>query len=150
MKLATVVLTAAALLFLAGLNSCKKETSQNPVKSNTELLTQKTWKFEVRGLDENNNGTIEASESDMLPCQSDDSFTFYAQGNGIYKPGSLQCAPDDVNTNFNWYFSANEAELAIFAYPEKVNKLDENTLEIYHEEDNTQNQTVKYITRFQH
>lgn len=150
MKITTITLFATALLFLAGLNSCKKETSQNPRTSNTELLTQKTWKYEVRGLDENNNGTIEASESDMLSCQSDDSFTFYPQGNGIYKPGSIQCAPDDVNTNFNWYFSANETELAIFAYPEKVNKLDANILEIYHDDQNTLGQTVKYITRFQH
>ena len=150
MKVTLIIPFATALLFLASLNSCKKETSQNPGKSNTELLTQKTWKYEIRGLDENNNGTIEASESDMLPCQSDDSFIFYPQGNGIYKPGSNQCAPDDINTDFNWYFSANETELAIFAYPEKVYKLDENILEIYHDDQNTQSQTVKYITRFQH
>lgn len=145
-----MILLLACLLSLAGLISCKKDSSQTSGTSNSQLITQKAWKYDIRGLDENNNGTIEASESDMLPCQSDDSFSFNAHNTGVYNPGSLQCAPDDVTITFNWYFSNNETELAIFAYPEKIGKLDENILEIYHDDQNTQNQTVKYITRFHH
>src|SRR4030095_6661322 len=150
MRKTTVIFFITSLLALSGFVSCKKEGSQPSGKSNAELLTQKIWKYDVRGLDENNNGTIEASESDMLSCQSDDTFSFYAHGVGAYMPGSVQCAPDDVNVNFNWYFSNNETELAIFAYPEEIKKLDENVLEIYHDEQNAQGQMVKYITRFQH
>lgn len=150
MRTTTMILLSASLLSLAGLISCKKDSSQTPGTSNTQLLTQKAWKFEIRGLDENNNGIIEASESDMLSCQSDDTFSFNGHGTGVYNPGSLQCAPDDVTITFNWYFSANETELAIFAYPEKISKLDDNTLEIYHDDQNTQGQPVKYITRFMH
>ena len=147
--------TTISLLFtvfvIAAVTSCKKNSTPPPNnKSNTELLTQKAWKFETRGLDENNNGTIEESESDMLTCQLDDVFTFYTNSTGSYVTGSEQCAPDDLNTTFNWYFASNETELAIFAYPEKISKLDENTLEIYTDDQNSQGQPVKYITRFKH
>jgi len=150
MRMTTMILLSASLLSLAGLISCKKDSSQTSSTSNSQLITQKAWKYDTRGLDENNNGTIEASESDMLSCQSDDTFSFNAHNTGVYNPGSLQCAPDDVTITFNWYFSANETELAIFAYPEKISKLDADVLEIYHDDQNTQNQTVKYITRFKH
>jgi hypothetical protein len=145
-----MILLAVSILSVGGLISCKKDNSQTSVSSNTELLTKAVWKYEIRGLDENNNGTIEASESDMLSCQSDDTFSFNAHNTGVYNPGSAQCAPDDVSITYNWYFSANETELAIFAFPEKISKLDQNTLEIYHDDQNSQSVTVKYITRFTH
>ena len=52
--------------------------------------------------------------------------------------------------NFNWSFSNNGTELAIFAAPEKINKLDENILEVYYMDQNSQGQPVKYIRRFNH
>jgi hypothetical protein len=147
MKATTIILFAMGLVSVAGLVSCKKEKT---IKSSMELLTQKAWKFEIYGLDENNNGVIEASESDMLPCQTDDAFTFYSNGTGVYSSGALKCNADDSTTNFNWQFMNNQTQLAVFAYPEMVNKLDENTLETYYEDINSQGQTVKYIKTFKH
>ena len=144
----TTILFAATCFLAIGMTSCKKDSSVN--KSNVELLSQKAWVYEAQGLDENNNGVIDGSESDMLSCQSDDSFTFYSNGSGVYSSGSVKCGPDDVNANFNWEFLNNGTELAIFAYPEKVNKLDEHTLETYVEGQNSQGETVKYIRRFHH
>ncbi len=148
MKTTTKNLLTIAFLSIVCLTSCKKETIH---KSNTELLTQKTWKFETHGLDENNNGIIEESETDMQPCEADDEFTFNANGTGLYTNGTLICNSGDPSTiDFNWLFANNETELAIFASPEKINKLDDNTLETYYEDLNSQGQTVKYIRRFKH
>lgn len=129
--------------------SCSKQV--NTSKSQTELLTQKSWKFEVYGLDENNNGIIEQSENGMLECETDDVYTFNANGTGVYAGGALQCSAGEPPTiDFGWTFSNNGTELAIFAAPEKINKLDENVLEVYYIDQNSQGQPVKYIRRFQH
>jgi hypothetical protein len=135
-------------VLISGLVSCTKE--QTTVKSNTELLTQKSWKFVTQGLDENNNGIIETSESELFDCQQDDQFGFNVNGTGTYTIGSVQCSPDDENVTFNWRFSNNETELAILSYPEKIKKLDDSTLEIYLEMENSSGQMVKYIRKFQH
>lgn len=129
--------------------SCSKQV--NTSKSQTELLTQKSWKFEVYGLDENNNGIIEQSENGMLECETDDVYTFNANGTGVYAGGALQCSAGEPPTiDFGWTFSNNGTELAIFAAPEKINKLDENVLEVFYIDQNSQGQPVKYIRRFQH
>ena len=149
MKTTSMMLLALGLLSAAGLISCKKESTV-AIKSNTELLTQKAWKFGIYGLDENNNGVIEETESNMLPCQSDDIFTFNANGTGLYSTGVVKCGIDDADINFDWQFMNGETELATFGYPEKINKLDENTLETYYEDLNSMGVTVKYIRSFKH
>lgn len=129
--------------------SCSK--TDNTAKSQTELLTQKSWKFEVYGLDENNNGIIEESENGMLACEADDVYIFNANGTGVYAGGALECSAGEPPTiDFGWTFSNNGTELAIFAAPEKINKLDENVLEVYYIDQNSHGQPVKYIRRFQH
>ena len=129
--------------------SCSKENET--LDRNTSLLIQKSWKFEIYGLDENNNGVIEESENNMLTCELDDIFTFNANGTGVFAGGSVPCSMGEpATTNFNWSFSNNGTELAIFAAPEKINKLDENILEVYYMDQNSQGQPVKYIRRFEH
>ncbi|HJS53142.1 MAG TPA: hypothetical protein VJ765_01320, partial [Chitinophagaceae bacterium] len=125
--------------------------SNTVARSNTELLTQKNWKFEIYGLDENNNGTIEQSENNMMPCEADDLFKFNADGTGTFTGGTIDCSLGEPSTiNFNWSFSNNETELAVFAAPEKINQLNETILEVYYMDQNSQGQQVKYIRRFQH
>ena len=129
--------------------SCSKK--DNSIKSQTELLTQKSWKFERYGLDENNNGIIEETENGMLECEADDVYIFNANGTGVYAGGALQCSTGEPPTiDFGWTFSNNGTELAIFAAPEKINKLDEDILEVYYMDQNSHGQPVKYIRRFQH
>ena len=129
--------------------SCKKETEVS--KDNTALITEKNWKFEVYGLDENNNGIIEATENNMLDCEADDVYTFYVNGVGDFKGGTIPCSMDETPViNFNWRFENNDTELAIFASPEKINQLDENILEVYYMDENSMGQPVKYIRRFRH
>jgi hypothetical protein len=64
------------------LHAIKKTMSLN---RNTALLIDKSWKFEIYGLDENNNGIIEEAENNMLDCEADDVYTFYANGEGVFK-----------------------------------------------------------------
>ena len=129
--------------------SCSKE--ENPVDRNTVLLIQDSWKFEIYGLDENNSGVIEATENAMLDCEADDIFTFNANGTGVFAGGALPCSMGEPATiSFNWSLSNNGTELAIFAAPEKINRLDENFLEVYYMDQNSQGQPVKYIRRFKH
>ncbi len=145
-------LFAIVILLTFAFSSCSKNSTDDPgPKSNTELLTQKAWKFEIYGLDENNNGTIEASENGMLPCEADDAFTFRTNGTGVFAGGAMQCSQDEPATiDFNWSFANNGTELAVFAAPEKINKLDETTLEVYYMDENSLGQPVKFIRRFQH
>lgn len=150
MKTTTIALLLISSLSLAVMISCKKSSVNTVTKSKTELLTQTAWKYDVRGLDENNNGVVDQSENELLYCQSDDVFTFSSNGTGVYLSGDLQCAPDDSTTNFTWSFTSNETQLTIFAYPQTISKLDDNTLEVYYEDQNSTGQTVKYITRFKH
>ena len=129
--------------------SCSKK--DNTIDRNTVLLIQDTWKFEIYGLDENNNGIIEETENAMLPCEADDIFTFNANGTGVFAGGAVPCSMGEPATiSFNWSLSNNGTELAIFAAPEKINRLDENILEVYYMDQNSLGQPVKYIRRFKH
>ena len=129
--------------------SCNKENET--IRRNTALLIEKSWKFEIYGLDENNNGIIEASENSILACEADDSFQFYANGTGFFDSGASTCGVNEPPiTNFQWSFANNGTELAIFAAPEKISRLDENILEVYYMDQNSQGQAVKFIRRFMH
>ena len=149
MKTTTPKLFIISFLSFILFISCSKE--ENPVDPNTVLLIQDSWKFEIYGLDENNSGVIEATENAMLDCEADDIFTFSANGTGVFAGGALPCSMGEPATiSFNWSLSNNGTELAIFAAPEKINRLDENILEVYYMDQNSQGQPVKYIRRFKH
>jgi len=129
--------------------SCNKE--DKILERNTKLLIEDQWKFERYGLDENNNGSIEESENNMLPCEADDTYAFFTNGNGFYQGGPEPCSLGETAIiNFNWRFENNCTELAIFAAPEKISQLDENILEVYYIDVNSQGLPVKYIRRFRH
>jgi len=148
MKTTTLKLAISFFSFFLFI-SCSKE--DDAIDRNTVLLIQHSWKFEIYGLDENNNGIIEETENAMLACEADDIFTFNANGTGVFAGGAVPCSMGEPATiSFNWSLSNNGTELAIFAAPEKINKLDENILEVYYMDTNSQGQPVKYIRRFKH
>jgi hypothetical protein len=129
--------------------SCSKE--DKTLERNTSLLIERRWVFEKYGLDENNNGQIEESENTMLPCEADDTYSFFANGSGFYDGGSVPCSMGETSIiNFNWRFENNCTELAVFAAPEKISRLDESILEVYYMDVNSQGEPVKYIRRFMH
>jgi len=118
---------------------------------NTALLIEKSWKFAIYGLDEYNNGVIEETENNILDCESDDVYTFYANGGGVLKGGTNPCGMGETPViNFNWRLENNCTELAILAAPKKINQLDENILEVYYMDVNSQGLPVKYIRKFIH
>ena len=149
MKTTTPKLVLISLFSFILFISCSKK--DNTIDRNTVLLIQDTWKFEIYGLDENNNGIIEETENAMLPCEADDIFTFNANGTGVFAGGAVPCSMGEPATiSFNWSLSNNGTELAIFAAPEKINKLDENILEVYYMDENSLGQPVKFIRTFKH
>jgi hypothetical protein len=141
----TLILLCLVLCVLS--SSCLKQD----ISRNTGFLIQYSWRFEAYGPDENNNGTIEESENIMLPCEVDDRFTFMVSGSGFFERNKLSCSmaePDIIN--FTWSFHNNETELAIFAAPEKISRLDDNILEVYYMDINSLGEPVRFIRQFRH
>ena len=129
--------------------SCSK--NDNSLSQKIILLSDKGWKFEMYGLDENNNGVIDETENALQNCEVDDVFSFNVNGTGTLDHGATQCSQGEpVVTNFNWSFSNGETELAIFGAPEKISVLNDTILEVYYMDQNLQGQPVKYIRRFHH
>ena len=138
-----------SLLLGVAFISCSKENKI--LERNTMLLIEDRWVFEKYGLDENNNGIVEEAENNILPCEADDTYAFYANGSGFYEGGPVPCSNGETTViNFNWRFENNCTELAIFAAPEKISQLDENILEVYYMDVNSRGELVKYIRRFRH
>ena len=147
MKTTWLKLTLVSIFSVIILSSCIKEN----IDIKTTLLIERSWRFERYGLDENNNGVIEDAENYMMPCEQDDVFTFMINGAGFFEGYALPCTEGEPAVrNFTWRFSNNQTELAIFAAPEKINKLDETILEVYYMDQNLQGEAVKFIRRFRH
>ena len=137
----------SSIFLLVIFSSCFKED----ISRNTLLLTSQSWRFDAYGLDENNNGIVDETENSMQSCEQDDRFTFMMKGTGFFERNELSCTSGEPEIiNFTWSFNNNESELAIFAAPEKINRLDENFLEVYFMDVNSLGEAVKYIRRFRH
>ncbi|HTD94034.1 MAG TPA: lipocalin family protein [Chitinophagaceae bacterium] len=104
--------TYLSLLLLGSLFSltqCSKDNDDDSTaKTNTELITQSTWKFS----DAKVGG---ASVSAFLKaCEKDNTVTLAANGTGIADEGGSKC---DVNaqqsTPFTWTFQSNETVLNV-------------------------------------
>ena len=148
MKTISSTLRVSLLLAIAFI-SCSKENKI--LERSTRFLIGDRWVFERHGLDENNNGIVEETENNMLPCEVDDTYAFFANGSGFYEGGPVPCSMGETTIiNFNWRFENNCTELAIFAAPEKISQLDENILEVYYMDVNSRGELVKYIRRFRH
>jgi hypothetical protein len=149
MKTATSKLVIRCLFLSVLFSSCTKE--EDLMTTKTILLVQKDWKVESHGLDENNNGIIEESENTMLDCEADDIYTFNMNCTGVFSGGTMSCSEGEPPLiSFNWRFLNHGAELAVFAAPERILRLDENYLEVYYMDENLWGQPVKYIRRFRH
>ncbi len=100
-----------AILLLVSLYfpSCKKSSDNTTSKSNTELLTQSSWKFDnakVSGVD---------VSAYLQPCQKDNILIFAATGGtGSLDEGATRCNLNDPQTTtFTWNFASNETVLHV-------------------------------------
>ena len=104
MKKLILKTTAAVLLLSFAFSACKKSSVH--VKTNTELLTQSSWKFSsatVNGAD---------ASSYLQACQKDNVYTFAAAGTGNADEGPTKCNSGDPQTvAFTWNFATNETIL---------------------------------------
>ena len=112
MKKVFVVLCCAGLAV-----SCKKDGDNNS-QTKTDLLVSSAWKYQSAGASiDGNSNTIEYSAEDLgiaLPCVTDNTGTFNANGSGINDEGPTKCDPAvPQSTPFSWNFSNNETVLNI-------------------------------------
>jgi hypothetical protein len=106
---------AILTVILFGTACSEKETT--PAPSNTEMISEGSWKYESGGADMNRDGTIDVSFESVgaIPaCRLDNTATFSANGSGIADEGATRCNTSDPQTlPFIWNFSNNETKLNI-------------------------------------
>jgi hypothetical protein len=97
---------AAGLVLLASFTACKKTSVH--VKTNTELLTQSSWKFDNARV---NGADVSAF---LQACQKDNTLLFVSNGTGTVDEGPTKCNSGDPQTTpFTWGFLSNETVLHI-------------------------------------
>ncbi|MFM9911031.1 MAG: hypothetical protein ACKVOW_16950 [Chitinophagaceae bacterium] len=126
LKLFTLVIALASLI------SCSKKSTS---KSNTELLTQSSWKVVSGGLDLDKNGTVDAEL--VTDCVKDNSVTFVTGGTGTIDEGATKCDSGDPQTeSFAWLFKNGEKELEFDGESFTILSLSDNQLKIYFDYNN--------------
>lgn len=98
-----------AFFVLGALTISMISCEDDPVpKTNTQLLTQGSWKF--------SSATANGSDASgfLQACQKDNIYTFVAAGTGTIDEGPSKCNSGDPQTvAFNWNFASNETILHI-------------------------------------
>lgn len=95
----------ATLTIIAALSTgCKKSKS----KSNTDLITQSSWKFQ--------SATVGGVDVGYLldSCEKDNILTFKSDGSGVEDEGATKCSTTaPQSNNFTWSFTNNESVLHV-------------------------------------
>lgn len=140
--------TFTLLLAAATITACSKDSA--PTKTNTELLTQATWKFESEGIDLDKNGTIDAPSGEVEDCNKDDIFNFITGGSGTRDEGATRCDGADPQTKpFTWQFQDSEKEIQFDGNLFKLHTLNDNSLKGYKDID-TLGLSVRIWATFKH
>lgn len=127
MKYYLNALSAASLIILFTLSSCKKDAStinEDPAKTATEYLTAGNWK--VTGITANpgiNTGTEVITDffSYMMEaCDKDDLIRFNANGTITEDEGALKCDPENPQsvTEGSWVLGENDTTLSL-SFPDE-------------------------------
>jgi hypothetical protein len=110
-RFSTYFLAAISAIFF--LSACKKDKDQTPPptpKTNSELITQASWKFNKAMM-----GSFDVSGG-LQTCQKDNILTFQANGSGSIDEGTSKCdVADPQTTPFTWNFTNSEAVLHVSA-----------------------------------
>jgi|GEM_PF-2396159 len=97
----------AAFVFIAMLGSCKKSSDK---LTRTEMMVG-TWNLNAYGVDDNNNGILEASEYDAIPAGAAMEQTYRSDGTGVFMTQGPANLP--VYSNVNWLLTDNEQNLRV-------------------------------------
>lgn len=111
MKLLKSAIFCLSFFFLVFIACSKKSSTQ---KSNMELITQTSWKYDTAGIGADSSGTIiTALPSGVLKaCQTDNIITFKSDGTGTEDEGPTKCDSASPQTvAFNWSFNANQTAI---------------------------------------
>jgi len=102
----------SSLILLLSFFSCQKDN--NPAPNKAQLITSSTWNFSTASIDQNNDGVgdISVPPSVLLPCYTDNTLTFTANGSGVLNEGAVKCTASDPQTvTFTWNFSNSEQNI---------------------------------------
>ncbi len=104
MKKQFAFLSILSFMLLTVQIACKKSSSNStPPKTNTQLLTQASWKFQ--------SASISGSDitSSLPTCQKDNTMKFNTDGSGVLDEGATKCnSSDPQTTNYTWSFQSSE------------------------------------------
>jgi hypothetical protein len=90
-----------AFIAITVLTFCSKN-KQATTTIDVNMLTNKAWLLENIKVDIGANGTIDSTRTPTT-CDADDSFTFNADGKGIYDKSLIKCdASEERISNFAW------------------------------------------------
>ena len=117
---------AVLIAILAGCNKDNNNVSEKPDPT-LQLLTQKEWILSATGFDDDKNGLLDAHENTILPCQSDNSYSFHVAGTGVIEDNALVCGTP-VDGNFNWQFVQDKTMIKIDDQEIEIFSLNENEL----------------------
>lgn len=94
-----------ALVFLAIAGCGKDKDPDPPAKTNTEKITQSSWKIEKAEA-----GGLDVTSNAQLACYLDNAMTFATNLSGTITEGAVVCTSPAPAT-FTWSFQNNEALL---------------------------------------
>jgi hypothetical protein len=108
MKKQFLLASSTLVLVFLFLTGCEKESDPAPEKTNTELITQSSWKF-----DKATSGGADVSA--FVPaCWKDNIAVFASNGTGTLDESTNVCSPS-VAGSFMWEFQTNETILHLSA-----------------------------------
>jgi len=148
-----IILAALTLIAVGG---CKKGSGP---KSNTQLLTQSTWKFDNAALDVDRNGTPDSPVPPgfLQSCDTDNTLTFKSDNTGVVDEGATKCDPaSPQSAPFTWTFKDNDQTITFggvsfggLTGDVKVKTLNDTQLEL-HKEVTFLGTAVNVIVYFKH
>ena len=100
------------------INACSKSNSNNtaPV-TKMQLLTQSSWKYDTAGLDNNNDGLIDApfpTGYGVSSCEADNILTLKSDGTGTVDEGATKCNVNDPQTtSFTWTLDTAKSAIVL-------------------------------------
>jgi hypothetical protein len=149
MKKVYPVMVALFSMPFVVMTACNNSPSK---KSRTQLLTQASWKIEKAGIDKHNKGTVDIIDTSFVnPRNKEDTYIFQPDGSGAYNEGEIKIKAGGQQTQpFNWQFTSDETKLVLGLDTADVLSIDDHSLKIYYEENNSGKGSERYLAIFKH